>query len=183
MKYIFLILVTAIAISPCASQSAEEFKNLSTGQYLLDPSGSVIETYYLLEFFDSDKRKIVQSDDISGLDSLVERNGYVKLSQDSLDFIVTKRKPRSDLRMFNLLFQYEDLLILCNDTAPICDCGASTFVYSTSSNSLHRVEKAFSLSLKRNFIDLLEDLDKTLPFEVPSKDYKFCNLLEDLELE
>lgn len=180
MKHIFLGLFAISLSMSCYSQTIEDLIAVSTGQDLLSITTNPYRAALYFSLFDSEEDGTTSWKDTVTLDSLLGAHNYVELAHDSTDFVAIKRKPESDARIFKLLFQYEDILILCEENTSICTCGVSTFIYSKTQNVLTIVERPFGLSLKRNLIYRLGQFGKKVPFDVPKKNYKFSDLLKEL---
>ena len=95
--------------------------------------------------------------------------------------LVFVRKPNVKIRVFQSLINRGDYLVLCSrSVVEPCNCKneASLYFYLPGENKLKLVERAFSLSIKRN---LISDLNKYTESNLSVDDFEnVCSVLNAL---
>ena len=95
--------------------------------------------------------------------------------------LVFVRKPSGRIRVFQSLIDKGNYLILCSKgVEEPCACGndASLYIYFPGQNLLKLVEKAFSLSIKRN---LISDLNKYAELNLSADEFEnVCSVLNTI---
>lgn len=96
--------------------------------------------------------------------------------------LVFVQKPNGRIRVFQSLIDKGNYLILCSrGVEERCDCrnNASLYIYLPGQNLLKMVEKAFSLSIKRN---LISDLNKYVELNLSEEEFEnTCDVLNTIE--
>jgi hypothetical protein len=92
-----------------------------------------------------------------------------------LNYLFVKNS-KGKVKVYFLLLEGDGFYLSClKPTNQICGCGSELIIYAPNSNTLKRVERPFSFSLKRNLINRLANLGI---LELEARDFKdLCNLL------
>lgn len=179
MKFILTIIISAYCGILCHSQTKEDWNSITSGQWAFDLNPSLFVLSYKLDFFlskDENKRfsiqELLKKENID-----LKENSYKNFVYDNEEFMVIRKNSKSDMRIFKVLKENENYFILCTEKKNLCDCKAETFTYYKPKNELRRIQKPFSLSLKNNLLDRLQE------FQTDTSNIKqlsFCNILETI---
>lgn len=115
------------------------------------------------------------------VDSMVRENNFVLFENDSTKLVAILETGKQTVWVYRQLFKYQGLYILCASDEPLCECTTATVIYDPETNEAQYVERPFSLSLVRNMLYRLKKLNRSVPFEVPKRNYEFCDLLKDMQ--
>jgi hypothetical protein len=114
-----------------------------------------------------------------GVELNIESQGYAIVNHDKKSFFLFKKKEKSDIRAFKILRKTENFYLLCLDDVELCNCKGNTFLYIKQNNKLQRIQRPFSMSMKKDLLKRMEQFSLKFPPEHNQLD--FCELLSKIE--
>ncbi len=114
-----------------------------------------------------------------GVELNIESQGYAIVNQDKSSFLLFKKKEKSDIRAFKILRKTNNFYLLCSDDVELCNCKGNTFLYFSQTHKLQRIQRPFSVSMKKDLLRRMEQFSIKFPQE--HKQLDFCELLNKIE--
>lgn len=174
-----LILLGILLFVTLSSFGQSSFKPILTGEFMYDYYKNPISYLYydLIILQNPYKQNTFDTLYSIAIRDFSEKPDTVKYTFINSEEVMLIRK-NGNIRLFRVLKKSTDYVLLCKENKSLCDCKASMSIYFINTDELKNVEKPFSLSLRKNLLQRLNEHGVSLDGIDTSG--QLCSLLKSL---